>query len=182
MDKYLWAYTPPNDKGGYFTTGPALAYGIVYEMNKDGYLYALDQATGKLVWKYKGPSSELIWPGMPTVADGKVYVTIGELAYYGSVTNTQSEYACINAFTGELIWQLPMEALPPRESAIVAYGTLYIIPGSVTTAVDTTSGTEYSTDSQLWAIATSSTPSTGPSTTPMPVARINANTNHKTHC
>ena len=165
----LWTYTPPNDKGGYFTTGPALAYGIVYEMNKDGYLYALDQATGKLVWKYKGPS-ELIWPGMPTVADGKVYVTIGELAYYGSVTNTQSEYACINAFTGELIWQLPMEALAPRESSIVAYGTLYIIPGSVTTAVDTTSGTEYSTDSQLWAIVTSSTPSIGPSTTPMPIA------------
>ncbi len=165
----LWAYTPPNDKGGYFTTGPALAYGIVYEMNKDGYLYALDQTTGKLVWKYKGPS-ELIWPGMPTVADGKVYVTIGELAYYGSVTNTRSEYACINAFTGELIWQLPMEALAPRESAIVAYGTLYIIPGSVTTAVDTISGTEYSTDSQLWAIATSSAPSPGPSTTPTPAA------------
>ena len=166
----LWAYTPPNNKGGYFTTGPALAYGIVYEMNKDGYLYALDQTTGKLVWKYKGPSSELIWPGMPTVADGKVYVTIGELAYYGSVTNAQSEYACINAFTGELIWQLPMEALPPRESAIVAYGTLYIIPGSVTTAVDTTSGTEYSTDSQLWAISSGSTPTTGPSITPKPEA------------
>ncbi len=166
----LWAYTPPNGKGGYFTTGPALAYGIVYEMNKDGYLYALDQTTGKLVWKYKGPSSELIWPGMPTVADGKVYVTIGELAYYGSVTNTQSEYACINAFTGELIWQLPIEALPPRESAIVAYGTLYIIPGSVTTAVDTTSGTEYSTDSQLWAISSGSTPTTGPSITPKPEA------------
>ena len=166
----LWAYTPPNDKGGYFTTGPALAYGIVYEMNKDGYLYALDQVTGNLVWKYQGPSSELIWPGMPTVADGKVYVTIGEAAYYGTVTNAQSEYACINAFTGQLIWQLPMEALAPRESAIVAYGTLYIIPGSVTTAVDTTSGTEYSTDSQLWAIGPSTTLSPTPSTTPTPVA------------
>jgi outer membrane protein assembly factor BamB len=164
----LWTYTP--NTNGYFTTGPAVAYGIVYEMNKDGYLYALDQATGNLVWKYKGPSSELIWPGMPTVADGKVYVTIGELAYYGTVTNTESEYACINAYTGALIWQLPMEALPPRESAIVAYGTLYIIPGSVTTAVDTTSGTEYTTDSQLWAIGTNSALSPMPSTTPTPVA------------
>jgi outer membrane protein assembly factor BamB len=163
----LWTYTP--DTNGYFTTGPAVAYGMVYEMNKDGYLYALDQATGNLVWKYKGPS-ELIWPGMPTVADGKVYVTIGELAYYGTVTNTQSEYACLNAYTGQLIWQLPMEALAPRESAIVAYGTLYIIPGSVTTAVDTTSGTEYTTDSQLWAIGTNSPPSSGPSTTPTPVS------------
>jgi outer membrane protein assembly factor BamB len=164
----LWTFTPPNDNGGYFTTGPALAYGNVYAMNKDGYLYVLDQATGKLVWKYQGPDSELIWPGMPTVADGKVYVTIGEEAYYGTVTNAQSEYACINAYTGQLIWQLPMEALAPRESAIVAYGTLYIIPGSVTTAVDTTSGTEYSTDSQLWAIGPSTTLSPPPSTTPTP--------------
>jgi len=162
----LWTFTPPNDNGGYFTTGSALAYGNVYAMNKDGYLYVLDQATGKLVWKYQGPDSELIWPGMPTVADGKVYVTIGEEAYYGTVTNAQSEYACINAYTGQLIWQLPMEALAPRESAIVAYGTLYIIPGSVTTAVDTTSGTEYSTDSQLWGIGPSTTLSPPPSTTP----------------
>jgi outer membrane protein assembly factor BamB len=164
----LWTYKPGTN--GYFITGPAVAYGMVYEMNKDGYLYALDQATGRLVWKYKGPSSELIWPGMPTVADGKVYVTIGEEAFYGQVTNTRSEYACINAYTGELIWKLPIEALAPRESAIVAYGTLYIIPGSVTTAVDTTSGTEYSTDSQLWAIGPSTTLSPTPTSTPKPTA------------
>ena len=126
-------------------------------------------------------AANLIWPGMPTVADGKVYVTIGEEAYYGTVTNAQSEYACINAYTGQLIWQLPMEALPPRESAIVAYGTLYIIPGSVTTAVDTTSGTEYTTDSQLWAIGPSTTLSPTPSTTPPPAAHINANPNLTTY-
>ncbi len=91
----LWAYTPPNDKGGYFTTGPALAYGIVYEMNKDGYLYALDQTTGNLVWKYKGPSSELIWPGMPTVADGKVYVTIGGASIL-RVSNEHSIGICLH--------------------------------------------------------------------------------------
>ena len=39
----LWTYTPTSDPNGYFTTGPAIAYGTVYEMNKDGYLYALDE-------------------------------------------------------------------------------------------------------------------------------------------
>jgi outer membrane protein assembly factor BamB len=164
----LWTYTP--DTNGYFTTGPAIAYGMVYEMNKDGYLYAIDIATGIPVWKYKGPDNILIWPGMPTVADGKIYVTTGELAEYGGETNTSSQFACLNAYTGQPIWTLPIEALPPRESAIVAYGNLYIIPGSVTTAVDTTSGTEYSTDSQLWAIGSTPTPTT--SSTPTPTAKL----------
>jgi outer membrane protein assembly factor BamB len=152
----LWTYTP--DTNGYFTTGCAVAYGMVYEMNKDGYLYAINKATGNVMWKYKGPDETLIWPGMPTVADGKIYVTTGELAQYVTDYKTYSEFACLNAFTGEPIWKLPIEVLPPRESAIVAYGNLYIIPGSVTTAVDTTSGTEYETDSQLCAIGTASVP------------------------
>jgi outer membrane protein assembly factor BamB len=165
--KILWTYTSPNDQTGYFTTGPAAAYGNVYEMNKDGYLYAVNAQTGNLVWKYKGPDSELIWPGMPTVADGKIYVTIGEKEEYNGPSQT-SEFACLNAYNGQLIWSLPMEALPPRESAIVAYGTLYIIPGSVSTAVDTISGTEYSTDSQLWAMGSKSVPT--PSASPTPTA------------
>jgi outer membrane protein assembly factor BamB len=151
----LWTYTP--DTNGYFTTGCAVAYGMVYEMNKDGYLYAINIDTGNLLWKYKGPDDTLMWPGMPTVADGKVYVTTGEAAQYNGPAGT-SEFACLNAYTGQPLWKLPIEALPPRESAIVAYGNLYIIPGTVTTAVDTMSGTEYSTVNELWAIGTSSIP------------------------
>jgi outer membrane protein assembly factor BamB len=163
----VWTYTPPSDPQGYFTTGPAIAYGTVYEMNKDGYLYALNEKNGALLWKHKGPDNGLIWPGMPTIADGKIYVTTGQYAAYNGPAGV-SEFACINASTGQTIWTLPIEALAPRESAIVAYGNLYIIPGEVTTAVDTTSGTEYSTDNQLWAIGPSSTIT--PSATPTPTA------------
>ncbi len=85
---------------------------------------------GDLVWKYHGPDKDLLWPGMPTVADGKVYVTTGEVAMYGGEVGI-SQYACLNAYTGKAIWTLPIEALAPRESAIVAYGNLYMIPGNV---------------------------------------------------
>ena len=51
----LWTYTP--DTNGYFCVGCAVAYGMVYELNKDGYLYAINIETGNLVWKYKGPGS-----------------------------------------------------------------------------------------------------------------------------
>jgi outer membrane protein assembly factor BamB len=153
----LWAYTPPADTDGYFVTGCAVAYGMVYEMNKDGYLYAIDIETGNLVWKYKGPDATLLWPGMPTVADGKVYVTTGEVAEYGGQVGI-SEFACLNAYTGQPIWKLPIEALAPRESVAVAYGYLYLIPGNVTTAVDSISGSEYAIIDEVWAIGTSTIP------------------------
>jgi len=151
----IWTYTPDTD--GYFTTGCAVAYGMVYEMNKDGYLYAIDIETGTPAWKYKGPDATLLWPGMPTVADSKVYVTTGQVAQYGGEVGT-SEFACLDAYTGRLIWKLPIEALAPRESVAVAYGHLYLIPGNVTTSVDAISGNEYSTINEVWAIGSNSIP------------------------
>jgi outer membrane protein assembly factor BamB len=148
----MWTFTPDTD--GYFTTSCAVAYGMVYELNKDGYFYALDVDTGDLVWKYQGPGS-LLWPGSPTVVDGKIYATTGQAAQYGG-TESISEFACLNAYTGQLLWKLPIEAFAPRESVAVAYGRLYLIPGNVTTAVDSVSGSEYTTINQVWAIGASS--------------------------
>jgi len=153
----LWTYTPQGDTDGYFTTGPAIAYGMVYEMNKDGYLYAFNIQTGDLVWRYKGPDSTLLWPGMPSVADGMVYVTTGEVAEYGGQVGV-SQFACLNAYTGQVIWALPIEALAPRESVAIAYGNLYLIPGNVTTSVDSITGNEYSRNNQVWCIGSSSIP------------------------
>ena len=153
--KILWTYSPGTD-GGYFTTGTAVAYGNVYELNKDGNLYAVNLATGQLAWKYHGPGT-LLWPGFPTVADGKIYATTGEVAQYGGAVGT-SEFVCLNAYTGELKWKLPIEALAPRESVAIAYGHLYLIPGTVTDAVDATSGSEYDSFNQVWAIGTTTPP------------------------
>ncbi len=150
----LWTYTPNTD--GYFCVGTAVGYGMVYALNKDGNLYAVNVETGRLAWNYTGPGP-LMFPGAPTVADGKVYATTGQNAYYNNEVGA-SQFACLDAYTGQIIWKLKMEALAPKESAIVAYGTLYLIPGEVTTAVDTISGNEYSTANQLWAMGTPSTP------------------------
>jgi outer membrane protein assembly factor BamB len=149
--KILWTFNPGTEDG-YFCSGTAAAYDMVYELNKDGHLYALDVNTGNVVWKYKGPGT-LIFPGNPTVADGKIYATTGQTASYCSEYG-ESEFACLDAYTGNLIWKLPIEAFAPRESVAIAYGNLYLIPGYVTTMIDTKSGNEYSTDNQVWAIGT----------------------------
>ena len=150
----IWKVTPETD--GYFTTGCAVAYGMVYEMNKDGLMYAFSQETGDIVWKYKGLNDSLMWPGMPSVADGKIYVTTGEAAQYNKPDGIL--ILCLDAYNGQQLWKFDLEALPPREFFATAYGTLYIIPGDVTTAVDTISGNEYATEHQILAIKTLSKP------------------------
>ncbi|MCL1977669.1 MAG: PQQ-binding-like beta-propeller repeat protein [Candidatus Bathyarchaeota archaeon] len=149
----LWTYIA--DTSGYFCSGTAIGYGMVYSPNKDGYIYAINLANGELVWRYKGPGT-MLFPGMPTVADGKVYVTSGQNASYGAESGS-SQFACLDAFTGEAIWTLPIEAYAPRESVAIAYGYLYLIPGEVTEAVDSTSGDEYDLMGHIWAIASSET-------------------------
>lgn len=147
----LWTYNPETE-GGYFCSGTAAAYGMVYALNKDGSLYAIDAETGNPVWAYKGPGT-LMFPGNAAVADGKIYATTGQDASYGEEYG-ESEFACLDAYTGNLLWKLPIEAFAPRESVAIAYGNLYMIPANVTTAVDTISGAEYSTANQVWAIGT----------------------------
>jgi outer membrane protein assembly factor BamB len=153
----IWTYVA--NSNGYFTSGTAAAYGIVYSPNKDGNIYAINIATGQLAWKYKGPGT-MLFPGMPTVADGKVYVTSGQNATFGQEVGA-SEFVCLNAYTGEPLWKLPIEAYAPRESVAVAYGKLYIIPGDVTTAVDAISGSEYNTEGQVWCFGGGTSPVTG---------------------
>jgi eukaryotic-like serine/threonine-protein kinase len=147
--KILWTFNPHTDEG-YWCSGTAVAYGMVYGINKDGFLYCLDENTGEVVWQYLGPGP-LLFPGAPSVADGKIYVTTGQEQMYGG-ESSNSEFACLDAYTGQIIWRLPIEAFAPRESVAIAYGKLYIIPADVTTSVDSLSGEEYLTVNQIWAI------------------------------
>ena len=150
--KILWRYSPGTELG-YWVSGCAAAYGLVYELNKDGNLYALDVNSGQLAWKYEGPGY-LFWPGWPVVADGKVYATTGQRASYHPYTlkYSESEFVCLDAFTGELVWELPIETHSPRDSIAVAYGNLYIIPGYI----EEMKMDSYITLDEVWAIGSDS--------------------------
>jgi outer membrane protein assembly factor BamB len=148
--KIVWTFNP-GTYGGYWCVGSAVGYGMVYGLNKDGNLYALDENTGKVVWQYKGPGP-LFFPGNPIVADGKIYATTGQRSSFDPVKNeySQSEFVCLDVFTGQPIWKLPIEAYPPRESTAIAYGNLYLIPAyEQELEMD-----KYTTLNQVWAIGT----------------------------
>ena len=150
----LWRYTPETQLG-YWISGSAAANNMVYELNKDGNLYALDVNSGQLVWKYEGPGY-MFWPGWPVVADGKVYATTGQRVSYDPYTfeYSESEFVCLDAFTGKLVWKLPIETHSPRDSIAIAYGNLYVIPGYI----EEMKMNEYITLDEVWAIGNDSWP------------------------
>jgi outer membrane protein assembly factor BamB len=147
--KVLWVYNP-NTEFGSWCYGSAAAYGMVYELNTDGQLYAIDVNRGQPVWKYKGPG-HIFFPGNPVVADGKVYATTGQAMFKDPYTGeySKSEFACLDAYTGELLWKLPIEAYAPRESTAIAYGSLYLIPGYMENSTDI-----YVPLNEVWAVGT----------------------------
>jgi outer membrane protein assembly factor BamB len=130
--KVMWVYNPDTEMG-HWASGCAAAYNMVYELNKDGHLYALDINNGEVVWKYECPGY-LFFPGWPVVADGKVYATTGQEnstdPFTGEISS-ESEFVCLDAYTGQLLWKLPIQAYAPRESTAIAYGNLYLVPGKI---------------------------------------------------
>jgi len=89
---------------------PAAWNGKVYLVSDDGWLYCLDAADGRLVWKFRGaPSDRKVlgnkrlvstWlaRGGPVLADGKVYFGAGIWPFMGVFI-----YA-LDAETGQVVW------------------------------------------------------------------------------
>jgi len=117
--------------------GASVVKGITYVGSDNGYTYALNAVTGKLIWAHYGWNMTM---SNPLVADGRVYVTTGN-AYF-NYSNTMlylngkrptrgpglnSMYA-LDARTGKEIWvyHFPGEAMP---TAAYEDGFLYIGTG-----------------------------------------------------
>jgi outer membrane protein assembly factor BamB len=100
---------------------PAAAYGIYYQSNFDGNLYAINVTNGNVIWKYKCPGT--FYPPGPTVADGKVYLATGSGAFRDVATGIRGrdESVCLNAYTGEVIFRVEMEIRYFQ----AAYGNVY---------------------------------------------------------
>jgi outer membrane protein assembly factor BamB len=89
---------------------PVATRGRVYFGSDDGFLYCLDAASGKLVWKARGaPSNRKIlgngrlisvWPvrGGPVVADDRVYFAAGVWPFEGVFVQA------LDARTGKTVW------------------------------------------------------------------------------
>lgn len=105
--KLKWTFST----SGAIHSSPAVCDGKVYVGSRDGYIYALDAATGEKIWAFHTDS----WVNSsPAVVGGVVYC--------GS--NDGNLYA-LNANTGEKIWSYKMP-LVVQSSPAVADGVVYV--------------------------------------------------------
>jgi outer membrane protein assembly factor BamB len=99
---------------------PAVAYGRVYLPTFDGRFYALDAASGKVVWRRR--AGRCGWAS-PAVARGAVYVTfIGSRECHSRATG--GELVAYDARTGAIRWR---RLLAPTESSpLVKAGSVFV--------------------------------------------------------
>ena len=77
--------------GGSVISSPAVVDGVAYVGSTDGYLYAIDTASGTLKWKFETKSWEV---SSPAIVQGTVYF----LSY-------DSNFYALDAATGHLKWK-----------------------------------------------------------------------------
>jgi WD40 repeat protein len=109
----VWKATYPDAyPWGYFTVyTSAAAYGNFYGCSYSGYINCFDAETGENKWNYfMGKTTDTsmghytAW-GAPAVADGKIFYGAGSQHPISSPFERGGHLICLNATTGELIWQ-----------------------------------------------------------------------------
>jgi outer membrane protein assembly factor BamB len=94
------------------------AYGYIYSYDYVG-VHAINWETGKIDWTFQSPTpyqyetpyqGYYSWHGAAKAADGKLYVYNGEHTPSQPVTRGWRLY-CLNATTGEHIWDIPIGEL-----------------------------------------------------------------------
>lgn len=108
----LWGPTPSytNDTYGYYAQSNIAAYGKIFQSDLGGYVHALDEKTGSLLWTFytgdaglETPYGEYPLLHIDAVADGKLYVMGGHV--YSPPLFTGSNLWCLDANTGNVLWK-----------------------------------------------------------------------------
>ena len=119
LDSVKWTFKT----GGPIVGSPAVADGVVYIGSEDGFLYAVDQASGKEKWKFE-TSRQVV--STPTIANGVVYL----VGFDATLT-------ALDASTGKVKWRFAsqferrfqanrLHGLPPGYQTIADSWDLYL--------------------------------------------------------
>jgi len=128
----LWGPTAlnnPADIYGYYSQSFISAFGALYMSDLGGYVYALNATTGAKLWTFFTGNAGLETPygayplyNLAVAADGKIYVQGGHL--YSPPMYPDSRLYCLNATTGEKIWDMPSFVITNQPNCALADGYL----------------------------------------------------------
>jgi outer membrane protein assembly factor BamB len=114
----LWAFRAAH----FLEFPPAAAYGRVYLPQQRGRFFALDAATGKILWSH---SFRRCLASSPTVVDGVVYQGMMHPlpCPKGGRSTARGRFVAMDARTGKILWQLRTGVV--ESSSLLVDGRLY---------------------------------------------------------
>ncbi|MEA3227333.1 MAG: PQQ-binding-like beta-propeller repeat protein, partial [Planctomycetota bacterium] len=104
---------------GTFKHMPVCGGGRMYTHTAEGQIFAVEQETGRLLWRR-------YWPGVHVSFTGPLYYK--ERLFVPQAGLRESHMRCLDAATGELIWQAPFTGSPSwsRQQPPVVYKNLAV--------------------------------------------------------
>ena len=116
----VWRKSLSGGAGGHdvLLNPPVAENGVIFAINTDLELYAIDEAKGKIIWDTEIELEEdenINYGGGLAVAGGKIFITTGS-----------GEIFSYDAKTGKQIWKANV-AVPLRAAPTIAYGMIYIV-------------------------------------------------------
>ena len=116
----LWRY-PTKDEEKWIYSTPATANGILVIGSKGGFIHALNESSGGLIWKVKTPITciyKVKCSGLvssPVIADGKVFIGGGDGVIY-----------TFNLSNGNIIWEYKTSYDMIYSSPAISAGKMFI--------------------------------------------------------
>jgi hypothetical protein len=114
------------DTGGMVTGTPIVSGGSVYVGSWDGFMYALRESTGELLWKFNAGTIRVDPCDSTFGIDNTAALSEGKLFFAGA----NCDLYALNPTTGSVIWKTqladPLNAFHPFSSPVVFDGKLYI--------------------------------------------------------
>jgi outer membrane protein assembly factor BamB len=126
----------------FFSYGEAYAYGRIFAKNigvPTGFIGCWDAKTGAELWRSEPAYYELGYL-TPCVGDGKLYTVRSDGTTFAGRTPLSAHFACLDCFTGTVLWTVPYQFTSPT----LGYGNLYgVSGGSVYCFADSQSAWSY---------------------------------------
>jgi outer membrane protein assembly factor BamB len=126
----LWRFSIPPETGvrlGADVSGPAIVDGIAYASGFEGFVFAVDAATGEEHWRLETEPSRIAGQPAPTVVDGVVFVGGFE------------QLIAIDAITGQERWRVDLFV---DSSPVVLDSMVYVVSSNGLYALDAKTGSQ----------------------------------------
>src|SRR6187399_2992674 len=81
-----WIFQTGDTADGLIST-PIVVNGVMYVITPRNWVYALDAATGRLIWEYRYPKPETLKAGGFDVNQNRGVAVAGDLVYFGTNDN-----------------------------------------------------------------------------------------------